>query len=309
MTNPPVTWPFRTAVGSIGEADLAALTEIAEGWRIEYKGQLISPKNFAKSVAAFANTYGGWLFVGVAEDEDGTDMARSFPGLSSSEIEKAIQWLRQGCHEYLSSPPAFETQVVTGPLPSIDLSEERHLLAVFVPSSHMAPHIHANGRIYQRVGGSSEPKHVNDRHIVDGLIKRREAVSRTVAEWISNPDRPVTAEPNKAPWVRLLFSVDPWFPKDLPLNELHAEDTRRIFQGKTRASGINNPPYCVAQNTPMAYWEGSHPTGTSWDNAYQCISEKTQHVKWPFPCPHIHQRPSAWKTASQKRMAPHFSVF
>ena len=49
--------------------DLAILESIPEGWFIEYKGGAISSKDYGKEVAAFANTHGGWIFVGLDEDK------------------------------------------------------------------------------------------------------------------------------------------------------------------------------------------------------------------------------------------------
>jgi hypothetical protein len=54
--------PFSKDLHELSASDLLILKDTAEGWFIEYKGQALPPKTVAKSLAAFANHYGGWIF-------------------------------------------------------------------------------------------------------------------------------------------------------------------------------------------------------------------------------------------------------
>ena len=71
--------PFDSAFDEFQPADLGKLLTVAEGWYIEYKGGLVSTKSIAKSLAAFANHYGGWIFYGVGEAGGGTHCAGYIP--------------------------------------------------------------------------------------------------------------------------------------------------------------------------------------------------------------------------------------
>ena len=57
--------PFEKELSQIDASDVAALMAVSEGWYIEYKREVSNAAAMAKSVAAFANTYGGWVFYGV----------------------------------------------------------------------------------------------------------------------------------------------------------------------------------------------------------------------------------------------------
>ena len=46
---------------------------------MEYKSEAVPARALAKSLSAFANTYGGWLFVGVREESKDNAVAGSFP--------------------------------------------------------------------------------------------------------------------------------------------------------------------------------------------------------------------------------------
>jgi predicted HTH transcriptional regulator len=53
--------PFVKKLEQLESSDLAILKEVAEGWYVEYKSILLDTRKIAKSIAAFANHYGGWL--------------------------------------------------------------------------------------------------------------------------------------------------------------------------------------------------------------------------------------------------------
>ena len=63
--------PFSKHLDDLEPSDLSILRDVAEGWYVEYKIAVPSPNSIAKSISSFANTYGGWLFYGVAESHDG----------------------------------------------------------------------------------------------------------------------------------------------------------------------------------------------------------------------------------------------
>ena len=115
----------------------------------------------AKAISAFANTYGGWLFLGVDQLAPDNQVAASFPGIPENQLD-TIQQRRQSVTEHLNPTPHYETKIFRGPCSKIELQEGKAIIAIEIPQSHTAPHIHKDGRIYRRVGDSSEPKPETD---------------------------------------------------------------------------------------------------------------------------------------------------
>lgn len=130
--------------------DLLRLKTIAEGWYCEYKREMVKTAAIAKSVSAFANTYGGWIFYGVEEDKS-TRCANSAPGIPIAEIAQAEVRLRQAISGAISPAPYYEHVVLRGPLPELALGEDHAVIAAFVPQGVNAPYVHSSGRIYRRV--------------------------------------------------------------------------------------------------------------------------------------------------------------
>lgn len=60
--------PFdSTPLADLDAERLGVLAEIPEGWFIEYKRDPCKLSDYAKEVSAFANSHGGWMFVGLGE--------------------------------------------------------------------------------------------------------------------------------------------------------------------------------------------------------------------------------------------------
>lgn len=86
--------PFDKSFDEIIPSDLAILFSVAEGWYVEYKQEVPNASAVAKSVTAFANTYGGWLFYGIAEKSKDDAVAGTFPGIACEDADGILQ--RQG---------------------------------------------------------------------------------------------------------------------------------------------------------------------------------------------------------------------
>src|SRR5579863_1889327 len=61
--------PFSKSLNELDASDLEALKDVNEGWYVEYKGEMSKAPDIAKSVSAFANTYGGWVFTGSRKNQ------------------------------------------------------------------------------------------------------------------------------------------------------------------------------------------------------------------------------------------------
>ena len=217
--------PFDKPINDVQPADLAILKTVSEGWYVDYKRDLINAGAMAKAVSAFANTYGGWLFLGVSEQSKDDPVAGDFPGLSARDVDVAQQRLRQSAAEHINPTPFFQTRVLQGPCVEIGLAEGASIVVVEVPQSQTAPHIHKDGRIYRRVADGSEPKPETDRFLLDQLWRRAEPIRKMTREWIQGDPEFSEAE-DEVPYFRLLLCVDPWDQRetmpDKPLSQIRA---------------------------------------------------------------------------------------
>ena len=247
--------PFDAPVGNLNPTDLVALRGVTEGWYVEYKSGPVRSRTLAKALSAFANTYGGWLFLGVCEKSKDDPVAGLFPGIPNAEVDATLQRLRQCAAEYLNPSPYFLTQTLRGPCNEVGLDPGASIIAVHIPQSHATPHVHKDGRIYRRVADGSEPKPESDRFTLDQLWRRGGPVRDRVRNWVESDPEFSKAEED-VPYVRLLLCVDPWGQHDswldapLPrIRSIMMDDTVPFDTFYTTADGFlarqakNNDPH------------------------------------------------------------------
>ena len=266
--------PFDKRIEDLSPGDLDVLKNVNEGWYIEYKSEVVSARDLAKAVSAFANTYGGWLFLGVKERSKSNSAAGSFPGIPKEDMEGAIQRLRNSSTDLLNPTPYFKTKVLAGPCSGIGLGHDKAVFVVEVPESNTAPHIHKDGRIYRRVADGSEPKHETDRFILDQLWRRSDPIKKLTREWIEG-DPKFTSEEEKTPYLRLLLCVDPWCQRD-PWLDAPISEIRRIMSEDD--IGIPSVPF----DTVYTVSEGF--IARQIKNNYANILGLTWHVKRNMSC-------------------------
>lgn len=228
--------PFNRGIAQLEASDLSVLRNVHEGWYVEYKRELVRPRALAKTVAAFANTYGGWLFLGIEERSSEANSARAFPGMDAESATQTTEWLRQSLAEYVTPVPYYQWTAVHGPCDEIDLAEGHSIIVVKVPQSATAPHVHKDGRIYIRVADSSEPRYVNDRFVLDQLEQRSNRLRSSIAEWIDS-DPEFSKEETDHPYLRLMFSPDLW-QKQLKVQGLRLTDLREALTGDPTREAI-----------------------------------------------------------------------
>ena len=153
--------------------DLAELLRRPEGKTLEFKRDLSSPQGFLRTVAAFANTAGGTILIGV------TDRTRDVRGVNNplDLEERAANLISDSIQPRL--------------LPEIEVISyrDRQLLAVQVHPSGSRPHfIKRVGRrsgTYVRVGSTNRQA---DAQLIDEM--RRFAIGEAFDEWpMSRGDR------------------------------------------------------------------------------------------------------------------------
>jgi len=231
-------YPFDKTFDDIVSDDLAVLSTVAEGWYIEYKSEVPKASAVAKSVTAFANTYGGWLFYGVAEKSKDDPVAGAFPGIAREDADGALQRIRQAVANHTQPSPYFRVKSLVGPVDSIGLPEGRCVIVGQVPWGPEAPYIHKDGRIYRRVGDGSEPKPENDRFILDQLWGRSSKITKGYADWISRELETSEAEEHAA-YVRLFLVADFWG----DTGSLDAISLRRVREIMSDVTGDYTVPF------------------------------------------------------------------
>jgi hypothetical protein len=186
--------PFDGSLKDISPSQLLTLKDVREGWYVEYKSALIEPKKLAKSLASFANQYGGWLFLGVQEDPKEL-VADSFPGIENTEVTTACENIKNASKDLLNPEVFYDYRIFKGPIKDINLPAGRSVIAICIPESADTPHVHKDGRIYRRVGDSSDPKPETDRFILDRLWERGKRARERLAEFVSH--EPIVSEEEK----------------------------------------------------------------------------------------------------------------
>ncbi|MGD1095877.1 MAG: ATP-binding protein, partial [Bryobacteraceae bacterium] len=179
--------PFSKPLLEFPPEELAVLRDVSEGWFVDYKSQPLSPRDFGKHLSAFANQFGGWLFVGISEGPNKNLKAESFPGIPSSEVPAALLRIREGVSVHVSPPVYFEHRVIDGPIDTIGLEAGRSIIVVAVGEGPNPPFVHSSGRIYRRIADSSEPKAETDRAVLDGMWRKSENLRGRLRHFIFEP--------------------------------------------------------------------------------------------------------------------------
>ncbi|WP_256545442.1 AlbA family DNA-binding domain-containing protein [Halobellus inordinatus] len=163
--------PFDKPVAEIEFDDLNTLEKdgVSEGYYVEYKRQFPNqPEDtVAKIIASFANTYGGWLFLGVPEKFN--NEAASPIGIHLTEHDGLKETVRRWVKTRVDPVPDFDIQLVRNPEYT-----DWGVLIIEVPESRVPPHIMNDGVIYRRNGEESDPiEPETDRWQLDRLYENR----------------------------------------------------------------------------------------------------------------------------------------
>ena len=230
--------PFERSINELTASDLSVLRTAKEGWYIEYKRELPNASSIAKSISAFANTYGGWLFYGIAELSKTEPIADGFPGVPQSSVDGALQSLRNAVGAQLAPTPHFESAVVHGPDADLGLPADRAIIIIRVPWGPAAPYVHKDGRIYRRVADGSDPRPENDRFVLDQLWKRADDIKKDYRDWFEK-DPPVSQAEENSSYLRMLVVADIWGDHET-WTDLSVDEIRQIV---SRSEGFVALPF------------------------------------------------------------------
>lgn len=140
--------------------DLHQLSDVEEGYSVEYKSTYEEMhKRIANIVCSFANSSGGWLFVGVNNDGSLCDIQ-----VERSDFSQTIGQLVK-CH--VSPLPLFECRFVANPS-----CEKAGVLIVRVEEGFEEPYV-SSGTVYVRTGSNTEPVKAENSSVLRNLEDRR----------------------------------------------------------------------------------------------------------------------------------------
>lgn len=148
-------------LGSIKVNDLDALVNTTRENRvIDFKERFYEdkqlPKELAKDVAAFANTDGGCILIGVKED---AGIATEICGIDVEDQERLLARVQHVVSSNVRPIPLVQFE-------GFELSNKRKVIAIGVPASRHKPHMVMTepvGTFYKRTdAGTSEPMSVDE---------------------------------------------------------------------------------------------------------------------------------------------------
>jgi hypothetical protein len=194
--------PFDKPIGTpltIDDLRLLITRSVSEGYFVEYKSQMQTNEKIAKSIAALANTYGGWYFVGVEADRT-HNVATNICGFSLATCADPIATVREVARSRISPTPIFYSEVV-------NITNDLIVLVIYVPDEQNTPFITSDGRIYRRVADSSHPESEKDRYAVDRLYDRQRQHAKQFERFFHNS--PTRFSSNQLAWLTLVLAPYP----------------------------------------------------------------------------------------------------
>lgn len=136
-------------------ADLKSLIAKGEDSRLQFKVDVTNAESLASEMAAFANSDGGMILVGVADD--GT-----ISGLSRQAVSRLNQLIGNAASHLVRSPLSVQTE-------NIAIGNGRVVIVVTVPKGMDKPYFDKNGVIWLKVG--ADKRRVNSKEELRRLFQ------------------------------------------------------------------------------------------------------------------------------------------
>lgn len=133
-------------LASVTFADLAQLADMDEGYVLEFKQSLTAgvKRKIPKIIASFANSRGGWLVIGIADDDHAVCPV---PRLSAD----YSQLIGELCRRHVSPAPPFDVRFIADPD-----APDQGVVVVRVDEGRFPPYV-ADGVVEIREGSTSGP--------------------------------------------------------------------------------------------------------------------------------------------------------
>lgn len=139
----------------LDEATLLAQIAGGEDSTCQFKADIRNAESLASEMAAFANSDGGTLYIGVADDG-------SLPGLTRADVSRINQLISNAASQLVRSPLAVHTENVV-------LSNGNVVIVLSVPKGMDKPYFDKNGVIWLKTG--SDKRRVNSKEELRRLFQ------------------------------------------------------------------------------------------------------------------------------------------
>lgn len=128
-------------------SDLKAIIRTGEDSHHQFKQDITNADSLAAEMAAFANSEGGIILIGVADDG-------STPGLTLRDVNRINQIISNAASQHVRSPLPVQTE-------NINIGHDRIVIILTIPKGRDKPYFDKNGVIWLKVG--SDKRRVNSR--------------------------------------------------------------------------------------------------------------------------------------------------
>jgi ATP-dependent DNA helicase RecG len=136
-------------------AELKAQIARGEDSRRQFKQDIHNPDALAAELAAFSNSEGGVIFLGVADDG-------SLPGLTLPDVSRLNQMISNAASQHIRSPISVQTE-------NLRLKNQRIVIVLTVPKGLDKPYFDRNGVIWLKSG--ADKRRVNSKEELRRLFQ------------------------------------------------------------------------------------------------------------------------------------------
>ncbi|MBW1938724.1 MAG: ATP-binding protein, partial [Deltaproteobacteria bacterium] len=135
--------------------ELKKQISLGEDSRRQFKADVRNADSLAAEMAAFANSEGGVIFIGVADDG-------SLPGLPNKDVSRVNQLISNTASQHVRSPLTVQTE-------NISADNNRIIIVLTVPKGIDKPYFDKNGVIWLKNG--SDKRRVNSKEELRRLFQ------------------------------------------------------------------------------------------------------------------------------------------
>lgn len=135
--------------------DLQKVVSLGEDSSRQFKADVRNSDSLASEMAAFANSYGGTILIGVADNG-------SMPGLSSEDVSRINQLIGNSASQHVRSPLTVQSE-------NVSLGNGRIVIVLTVPKGIDKPYFDKNGVIWLKTG--ADKRRVNSKEELRRLFQ------------------------------------------------------------------------------------------------------------------------------------------
>ena len=135
--------------------ELKAQIALGEDSRRQFKRDVTNVDSLAAEMAAFANSEGGMIFLGVGDDG-------SLSGLSQADVVRLNQMISNAASQHVQSPLTVQTE-------NISIGKGRTVIALTIPKGQDRPYFDRSGVIWLKTG--ADKRRVNSKEELRRLFR------------------------------------------------------------------------------------------------------------------------------------------